>query len=254
MVVNPPGQGDAAREEERDRRLRHRICFLLDCGSLCLFALFLINLLPILVESKPMQPLWQGQFVEGVERQGVLAFLGFVMLHLAVLLNPKKQALRKRLRQVRHLAVIATIGFLLLIPLQLASSLQAFRVVQIKQNDNAAQVTRLMQVRESIVKSKSRQELDLRLQAFSEPGLSPLQQSRDLPALQRELLGENDNRQAWLTKTIKEDTSHYSPLTLLITRVASLLGWSGAFAAGAVPWGSKKTLLERIVRRRSDQP
>ncbi len=231
MVVNPPGQGDPAREEERDRRLRHRICFLLDCGSLCLFALFLINLLPILVESKPMQPLWQGQFVEGVERQGVLAFLGFVMLHLAVLLNPKKQALRRRLLQVRHLAVIATIGFLLLIPLQFASSLQAFRAVQIKQNDNDAQVTRLMQVRESIVKSKSKQELDLRLQAFSEPGLTPPQQTRDLTALQRELLRENDNRQAWLTNIIKEDTSHYSPLTLMISRVASLLGWSGAFAA-----------------------
>jgi len=110
-----------------------------------------------------------------------------------------------------------------------------------------------MQVRESIVKSKSKQELDLRLQAFSEPGLTPPQQTRDLTALQRELLRENDNRQAWLTNIIKEDTSHYSPLTLMISRVASLFGWSGAFAGGAVPWGSKKTLLERIVRRRSDQ-
>jgi hypothetical protein len=252
MVVTPPGQGVAAREEERDRRLRHRVCFLLDCGSLFLFALFLIHLLPILVESKPTQPLWQGQFVEAVEQQGVLAFLGFVLLHLAVLLNPKKQPLRRRLRQVRHWAVVASLGFLLLIPLQLASSLNAFQAVQVKQNDTAAQVTRLMQVRESILKSKSKQELNLRLLAFSEPGLTPLQIEQKLTDLQQELLRANDERQAGLTRLIKEDTSTYSPLTLLISRVATLLAWSGAFGAGAVPWGSKKTLLERVMRRRSD--
>jgi hypothetical protein len=37
-----------------------------------------------------------------------------------------------------------------------------------------------------------------------------------------------------------------SPCTLMISRVASMLTWCAAFAAGAVPWGSKKALLERL--------
>jgi hypothetical protein len=215
-------------------------------------ALFVVHLLPLLVESKLMQPVWQGQFVEVIERQAILAFLGFVLLHLAVLLNPKRRALRNRLGQVRHLAVIAAIGFLLLIPLQMASSLQAFRAGQIQQGDRSTQVTKLMQVRGTIIRAKTIQELDLGLRAFSQPALSPRQKARNVLDVQRELLRDNDDRQSQLSQMIKYDNSNYSPLSILISRVASLLAWSAAFGAGAVPWGSKKTLMERIVKRRSD--
>lgn len=249
MVIKPAGLEESAREEERDRRLRHRICFLLDVSSLCLFALFIIHLLPILVESKPTHPDWQGQFVDTLDRQALLAFLGFVLLHLAVFLNPKKQALRMRLRRVRHLAVIACLGFLLLIPLQLANSLQSFRALQVTRDNNAAEVTRLMQVRESIVRSKNSQDLDLRLQALTEPALIPEQKRKALPDLQTDLLRANDVRQAQLTALIKDQASQFSPLALMISRVASVVGWATAFAAGAVPWGSKRTLLDRFYRR-----
>ncbi len=235
------------REEERDRRLRHRICFLLDSGAICLFILFLIHLLPVLMESKPTQADWQGKFVETIDQEAILAFIGFVLLHLAVYLNPKKQILRKRLRQFRHLAVIACVGFLLLIPVQLASSLQAFRALQVKQTDNAALVNHLVQVRESIFKATSNQALNARLIALAEPELSPRQKIMPLPDLQKELLLDNDLRQAVFTRgNRKEDGSSMSPLTLLITRVASMLAWCAAFAAGAVPWGSKKPMLERL--------
>lgn len=254
MVFTQPSAGESAREEERDRRLRHRICFLLDFGSSSLMALFAVNLLPLLVESKPMQGHWQGQFVEGIERQAILAFLGFVLLHLAVLLNPKKRGLRDRLRQVRHLAVIATLGFLLLIPVQLASSLQAFRAGQIQRGDQGAQVTRLMQLRETIVRSRTIQELDMGLQAFSEPVLSLSQRKRTVADVQRELLRANDDRQAQLSQLIRDNASTTSPLSILLSRVSSLIAWSAAFGAGAVPLGSKKTLLELVVRRRSDHP
>ncbi|MFN9621934.1 MAG: hypothetical protein ACK587_03710 [Cyanobacteriota bacterium] len=170
-----------------------------------------------------------------------------------MLLNPKKQALRKRLRQFRHLAMIACFGFLLLIPMQLSSSLLTFRAAQARQNDISAQVVRLLQVRESIMRAKTTTDLDLGLKAFSEPGLTPAQKTKGFVAAQRDLLQDNDQRQALLSKSIKEDTSRFSPLILMISRVASLLAWSAAFGAGAVPWGSKKTMLERVVRRRSDQ-
>jgi hypothetical protein len=249
MVMSPTEPGETGREEARDRRLRHRISFLLDTGSIYLFALFLLQLLPILLESKPMQAEWQGQFVEMLERQSLVAFLGFVMVHLAAMFNPKKQPLRQRLRQVRHLATIACIGFLLLIPLQLASSLQVLRAMQARVNDHAAEATRLMQVRESIVNSETSEDLQLNLEGLTEPGLSPEQQARNLSDLRKELIEDNHARQARLNALIQDDAPQFSPLVLMISRVGSAVAWAAAFGAGAVPWGSKKSLLERFHRR-----
>jgi hypothetical protein len=249
VIGNPTPPTDQAREEERDRRLRHRICFLLDSGSLCLFALFAIHLLPVLMESKPTQAAWQGTLVATIDQEAILAFVGFVLMHLAAFLNPKKQILRKRLRQVRHLAVVACVGFLLLIPIQLASSLQAFRAIQAKQSENAEMVNRLLQIRESIFKATSNQALNARLVALAEPELSLRQKEMRLVDLQRELLKENDQRQAIFTRVTKQESTSASPFVEMITRVAGMLGWCAAFAAGAVPWGSKKALLERLRPR-----
>jgi hypothetical protein len=199
------------------------------------------------MEGKPSQAEWQGLFVATMDREAILAFTGFILIHLAAFLNPKKQILRKRLRQIRHLAVLACVGFLLMIPIQLASSLQAFRAIQVKQSDNAAMVNRLVQVRESIFKATSSQALNARLIALAEPELSPRQKSLPLAALQKELLMENDQRQAVFTRESKnEEAPSGSPFTLMITRIASMVGWCAAFSAGAVPLGSKKALLERL--------
>jgi hypothetical protein len=249
MVPIQPEPENRLDEEERVRRLRQRICFLLDAGSCCLFALFLIQLLPILIESKPTDPDWQGLLVAQFVQQGVLAFLGFVLLHLAVFLNHKKQHLRRRLRNARHLALAASIGFILLIPLQLASSLQALRTVQLKRSDNAAQVTRLMEIRELILKAQSSQDINYRLKSLLEPELPPEQQVMKLSDLQTVLLRENERRQSLLAPLIRDEVGQFSPLALMISRVAAAVAWSAAFAAGAVPFGSKTTLLESLLRR-----
>jgi hypothetical protein len=254
MVQNEPGLGETFRGDDRDRRLRHRVCFLLDVGSLCLFALFLIHLLPLLMESKPLHAEWQGQAVETMEQRGILAFLGFILLHLAVLLNPRKQTLRRRLRQVRHLAMLAVLGYLLLIPLQLASSFTSFSTLQMDRNEKASQVTRLMEVRELINRSKNNQDLNLRLRVSREPGLSAEQKTMDFGELRQELLRENDLRQGLLVPKIKDNSKQLSALALMVSRLAAALGWSVAFAAGAVPWGWRRPLLEGLMRLGKDSP
>ena len=252
MVPNEPDLQDPFRGDDRDRRLRHRICFLLDVGSLCLFALFLVHLLPLLVESQPLQAAWQGRVVELLGQQGALAFMGFILLHLAVLLNPRKQPLRHRLRLVRHLALMACLGYLLLIPLQLASSLDAFTAVNLERNQKGSQLTQLMEMRELIIKSKSNQDLSHQLKSLKQQGLSPAQETKDFADLQRDLISENDSRQALLAPK-SNDSKQLSVLTLMISRVGSSLIWAVAFAAGAVPLGSRRTLLERLGRRQQDE-
>lgn len=252
MVPNEPVLQDPFRGDDRDRRLRHRICFLLDVGSLCLFALFLLHLFPLLVESKPMQAAWQGLVVERLGQEGILAFMGFILLHLAVLLNPRKQPLRHRLRLVRHLALLASLGYLLLIPLQLASSFHAFTAVHVERNQKGSQLTQLMEMRELIIKSKSDKDLDRQLKSRQESGLSPVQKTKDFADLQRDLISENDSQQALLAPK-SNDSRQLSVLTLMISQVGSALMWAVAFAAGAVPWGSRRTLLESLSRRQRDE-
>jgi type II secretory pathway pseudopilin PulG len=249
MVHSQTGVGESAREEERDRRLRHRISQLMEVGSLCLLAIFVFQLLPIVIESKPMQPLWQGQFVEVLLNQSVLAFLGFVLLHLAVLLHPNKPLLRTWLKQVRHLAVLATVAYLLLIPLQLSSSLQEFRAERRLQQLHAAQTTRLIEMREWFLQAKTTTDIDQRLLAASEPRLTPEQLKMTLPQLQEQLQKETLQRQGMLKPLDEEKPGGLSPLMLLLKRVGSSLGWSLAFSAGAVPWGTKTTLFDRLQRR-----
>lgn len=249
MLPSPSLQAESAREDERERRLRHRISQLMDGGSLALFAIFGSQLLPIVIESKPLQPPWQGQFVETLLNQSVLAFLGFAFLHLAVLLHPNKQPLRTRLRQVRHLAVVATVAYLLLIPLQLSSSIQEFRAERRLQQLHAAQATRLIEIRDWFQQAKTTTEIDQRLQAVSEPGLTPEQLKMSLPQLQDQLQKETLRRQGLLEPLDQKKPGGLSPLMLLIKRVGSSVGWAAAFAAGAVPWGTKTTLLERLQKR-----
>lgn len=252
MVQAQAGLIETQQEEQRDRRMRHRICSLLDAGSFCLFAVFLARLIPVLVESKPLVPEWQGTFVASLIDGGLLAFMGFVSLHLAVLCNPKKQPLRQRLHKVRNYAVIATTGFLLLIPLQLASSLDAMKTLQIEKLQLLSETNRLSDLRLFIEKADSPQALQGRLQALSEPLLTPEQLSMSLPELRSTLLQENDEKQRQLANLVSEGTGtgSFSPLTLLISRVGSALGWAFGFASGAVPWGARTTLLERVLERR----
>ena len=249
MVQIEAGLDESLEGEKRDRRLRHRICFLFDTGSLCLLAIFALHLLPVLIESRPLQADWQGIFVATVVDHAPEAFLGFVLLHLAVLINPRKQPLRQRLRLVRHFAVFATVGFLLLIPLQAVSSASQMRTLKTDQMDFLAQTQRLTELRQFIQQTNSAIGIEQRLRAMSEPGLTSEQRSMNLAELRSSLLRSNQDQQAVLARLLQAGSGNFAPLTLMISRMGLALGWAFAFGAGAVPFGARSTMLERVLRR-----
>ena len=104
-------------DEQGLRRLRRRVRLVLDGGSWALFALFIARVIPTLMEIKTSSLEWQVKFVDVLVNEGLLAFLGFVMIHLAVYLQPKHFGLRRRLGLVRRLAVLAVLGYVFLVPL-----------------------------------------------------------------------------------------------------------------------------------------
>lgn len=222
---------------------------LLDGGSLALFAIFLARLIPLLLGANPMDPTWQDQFVDLLVTQGLLPFLGFVLLHLAVFLQPQHDRLRRRLRLVRRLAVPVVIGYVLLVPLQFSSSYMELSTAQSRQKKYQVQSAQLTEIREAIQEAASIQDLNVRLQSLLQPELSSEQLNQQLPALRKTLLKANDTQQQQVTRQLMKNSADVDSFASVISRVGSALGWAFAFACGAVPWGSRSTLLERWRRR-----
>lgn len=236
-------------EEQSSSRSVRRFRLLLDGGSLALFMIFLVRLLPLLIGFNPLNTAWQGEVVSVFVNEGLLAFLGFIFLHLAVFIQPRHDRLRRRLRMVRRLAVIPVIGYLLLIPLQLASSYGDLSAAQTQKAQYLTKSARLSEIREALQQARSSQDLNVRLQSLLEPELTSEQWRMNLPELKSNLLNANDVKQEEVTRLLKENAQNLDPFALVISRLGTALGWALAFAFGAVPWGHRSTLFEQMRRR-----
>jgi|GEM_PF-2750922 hypothetical protein len=239
---------DSLMDEESSTRVRQRFIQLLTWGSLCLFFIFLVRLVALLLESKPMDPVWQTEFVEVMVNQGVIAFLGFVLFHFVVMLKGKDRKLRRQLRLIRNLAVIPMVGYVLLVPLQVLSSIREISTARAAKVDFMKQSTRLSEAREAILKAKSVEEINANLRLLKQPGLSETQQSFRFPDLRETLLSDNTSKQAALSRELETLGSSFDSIGMVISRMGAALGWAAAFASGAVLFGSRKTVVQQLRR------
>lgn len=236
-------------DEQSSRRTRRRVRMVLEGGAFSLFAIFLARLLAVLLEGDPLNLKWQSDFVDVLVNQGQIAFLGFVLLHLASFIQPKHDNLRRRLRLVRTLAVIPVVGYLFLIPLQIVSSYGESSAAHVKKVKYLSQSTRLTELREAITQAQSVLDMDVRLQSLLEPALTSDQLNQSLPVLRQSLLKENEARQKKITRQLQQNNGGIERFGVVFARLASAFGWALAFASGAVPWGARSTLMERLRRR-----
>lgn len=240
---------DEPLDDQATRRSGRRFRLLLDGGGLALFLIFCVRLLSVLLGANVMDPTWQGEFVEVLVDQGLLAFLGFLLLHLAVYLQPRHDRLRRRLRLVRRLAVPVVIGYLLLVPLQLSSSFGELTAAQARRDTYLQKSSDLSEIREAVKRATSVQDMNVRLQSLLQPSLTAEQLNLALPELRQTLLKTNEAKQEEVSQQIIRNADDLDSFGAVISRVGSALGWALAFAAGAVPWGSRSTLFERLRRR-----
>lgn len=239
---------EGSSNEPSSRRSRRRFRILFDGGAIALFVIFLVHLIPVLLKINPTSTQWQGEFVDVLVNEGLLAFLGFVLLHMAGFVQPSHDRLRRRLRVAKRLAVLAVGGYLLLVPLQIWSSVGSFAAAQSTRATYLEQGARLSEVREALQGSSSAQDLNVRLQSLLQPALTSEQLAQPFPELRNELLTINDGKQLKLNQLLMS-TADGGDFFDAIVRVGSALGWALAFACGAVPWGSHSTLIERLRRR-----
>ncbi|MGA1303131.1 MAG: hypothetical protein ACO3ZD_03730 [Cyanobium sp.] len=241
--------GQESTDQQSFRRSRRRFRLLFDGGSIALLAIFLVHLIPVLLQINPLNPKWQGEFVDVLVNEGLLAFLGFVLMHLAAFVQPSHDRLRRRLRLVRRLAVVAVAGYLLLVPLQLTSSFGTIATSQAMRASYLEQGTRLSEIREALLGATNVQDLNVRLQSLLQPSLSSEQVVQSLPDLRKVLLKENELQQQKLSELLTK-SAEGGDFFDAFTRMGSAVGWALAFASGAVPWGSHSTMVERLRRKR----
>lgn len=116
-------------EEDRSHRRREiwEVATLLYWGGFALLGVFIATILTLLWPVQLLQAAWQLRLTEGLRGGAFLPLLGAMVIVLAGLLQPSNEDLLRPVRRVRALAIWASIGFVLLIPLQTYAGVQQLR-------------------------------------------------------------------------------------------------------------------------------
>lgn len=109
----------------RDLRIRRAdrpdLALRLWCLTWVLLALYLGALLRAGYPFRLDDPAWLEAIIAALINNGLLPLLALVFLNLAIVLKPASQRLRRRRRALSRLALVAALGFVLLIPLRMAN-------------------------------------------------------------------------------------------------------------------------------------
>lgn len=212
-----------------------------------LLLVFLASLMPHLLPPRLLDPSWQVRLCGLMAENGVLPLMALGLVVLAAYLDPANDKLRACRVRLSRLAGVPAIGFLLLIPLQLAALAQASSRLDLRQQQQR-QIgqERLHAIEEAIAGASSNAELTRNLQSLQAPPLPaaelalPLPQLRSL--LQQRLLQTRGLLQRSLTRPVSV------PLNTLLLQalrgVLSNLAYGLAFAACSFGRRQELSLLQ----------
>lgn len=160
-----------------------RNCVVLALGLFLWYSLAALSLLP----PRLFDPLWQQRASTTLMAAAPLPLAGLLLIQFGGLLDPANRRLQRLWRPLGNLALLASAGFLLLIPLQLygawsSGSLQGTPPPR----ERLLNTTSLL--RQAIRGASSHQDLQKRLQKLQSPGLQPADLATPLPQLRTELL------------------------------------------------------------------
>lgn len=147
---------------------RWRLALRLYLAALALFALFGFTILNGALPARLLDPAWLVAMVELLLSQAFLPLIALVLLHLAVVLHPSSPRLRSRRDRYARLALVAALGFVLLIPLHLGATWNLLnRQLTSAQAQQALQGQEVIsQLRQAISAATSHQDLERRLAAL----------------------------------------------------------------------------------------
>ncbi len=219
---------------------------------MALIGLFLLALVAGSLPVRVLQPDWQQGFVELVISNSGFPIVGFMLVHLALHVEPKRTGLFALRQRLRRWAVIVTFLYLLLIPLQGYITLRQFG------DRSALQARQLRTVRDQFVafagiirSAPDPLSLQRQLAAVQGPTLTAADLAKPMPQLRQDLLAALKSAEAAMPARIEQATP-LGPLAWNALRdglrlIGSALLMAVAFAAGAQGSSSSRTLLVRLV-------
>lgn len=220
-------------------------------AGLMLFAVYIAILAGSILPLKLLDPLWQLRMGTSMINAAPFPLVGLALLHLANCIDPLDPLLTSRRRGAAQLAVLAALGFALLIPLMTLDAIQQQRnqtTTQTSQISGAE--TRIKALREAVAAANSTAELNDRLSALKGPTLNAVDKAQPLPTLKARIGVMLDEFAAQVERQ-RQLTPPPSPLLLLpdlLRNGFAALALAVGFAALARRPQVSVSLLEELQR------
>lgn len=215
-----------------------------------LFAAYLISVFAEALPLKIADLNWRLNLIDTVVNNGTIPLIGLGIAHLAAYLDTSPSDARALWRRVSHLAVLASLGFFLIVPIQIVTTislytnLSASRFQEINRADQG-----LINLATAIQKSATVDQLESTLLSLQGSALSNNDRSQPLSRLKQILVNRIREARKVLDARRRQQALA-APLdpTLLIRRSVRVgltsLVFCLAFAAGAQLPRSPFTLLQ----------
>lgn len=216
--------------------------------GLGLLTLFGIAVVGQLFPLRLLFPAWQLRVAGVLIERGPLALIGLALLQLAAHLDPYDARLQARWQQIGRLGVVAVLGFLLLVPLQLVAAGSSIQGMTSAQRSQQQRVDRNLTVmRQQIRAASSFHDLQQRIRDINAPNLMVEADAlrQPFPQLQRSLLAGVDQSEQQLRRGLGGDTSGriWAVLERSGRGVVSALVLALCFAATTPLWRDSEVSL-----------
>jgi hypothetical protein len=216
--------------------------------AIALMGLFGLAVISGSLPAQLLRPEWQKRFVSLVIDNSGFPVVAFMLVHLAAYVDPDRRQLTDLRYSVRSWAVLVTLLYLLIIPFQAYLTVSEFSN---RTNQKQAQIKKIQQqfatFRSVVMAAKDSIQLEEGLRAIQGPTLEPGDLAKPFPKLRGELLAALQTAES----RVRNEIDQAIPMGPLIWNavqeslriIGSALFLAFAFASGAQPRGSMKTLL-----------
>ncbi|MEA5443503.1 HpsJ family protein [Cyanobium gracile] len=207
--------------------------------AMALFAVYLISVLAFVLPPRLLDSLWQLSSIKVAVEAAPIPLIGLALLHLAAYLSPGNILIQRRREALARLAILVSLGFLFIVPLQAYAVWTSFSQSNSAANREQANATeRAEEVRQIIQQANSVADLQKRLLALQRPdmqiSLNPDKfPSIPLPQLKRQLLFRVDEAEnQFKSRVAPIDTATSERITRESFRIMiSSVAFAIAFAA-----------------------
>ncbi len=150
--------------------------------ALTLFVLYGVRVAAALLPPRPLETAWQLNAVSTLVTPAAIPLVGLGLLHLASHLDPANARLRQRRDRLARWAILAVLGFLLLLPLQAFAAWSSVDAARAQVSDQRTVATStFVRIREAINAATSLEDLEARLRSLRSPGLDIRFENLGLP-------------------------------------------------------------------------